>query len=105
MDELTDAGLAGLIGVVVSFLLANLPWLDKKWKSVGHKREVIFGVFLVAPFIVLGGACNNIYFQYACPPGAFIELNFYVKNIVLGAIAFAGSQWGFKNGAETLQKE
>lgn len=103
--ELTSLAVAAIIGAVVSFVLAASPKLSDWWKAVPYKREIMLGVFVVAPFAILGLTCGSIYLvEYACPAGAFQTPKFYVEYIVLGLTAFAGSQWGFTNGAHNLQK-
>lgn len=102
---LTSAALAGFIGVVVSFALAKFPKVSAWWKTVNYKVEIMAAVFILAPFVIMGAACGNVYFtQYACPSGAFVTAKFYVDNIILGVSAFAGSQFAWQHGAEDAQK-
>lgn len=106
MNQLTAIGLATLIGAVIAFVLATFPKVSDWWLKIPYKVEIMAVVFILAPFIVLGLSCGNIYLtQYACPAGAFNTPQFYVDNIVLGLSAFAGSQWGYAHGAEKMQKD
>lgn len=102
---LEKTAVAALVGVVVSFLLAASPKLAGWWEKIEYKREIMLGVFVVAPFVVLGLSCGNIYLvEYACTAGAFRTPQFYIENIILGLTAFAGSQWAFVNGARFFKK-
>lgn len=106
MDTLTSMAVAALVGAVVSFLLATSPKLAGWWAKVEHKREIMLGVFVAAPLVILGLSCGSIYLvEYTCPAGAFQTPQFYVENIVLGLTAFAGSQWGFVNGARYFNQK
>lgn len=103
--DLTATGIAAFIGVVLSFGLETIPALKAAWDKVdpNWRRPILLGLFLVAPFAILGLSCTGAQFVTTpCPTGAFVGLPFYYSNIWLGLTAFAGSQFGFTNGAKTL---
>ena len=103
-QQLTSAGLAALLGAVLSFLLAAVPGLTEAWDKVPYKRWVMFATFVLAPFAIFAIDCYGVYnLPFTCPAGAFVSVPFYVDNLVMGLSAFAGSQWGYTNGARTVK--
>ncbi len=105
MDLLSSTGIAAIVGIVASFGLETIPVLKTYWDKVdpNYRRLILLGLFLVAPFAVLGLSCTGAQFVTTpCPSGAFVGLPFYYSNLWLGITAFAGSQFGFTNGAKSL---
>ncbi len=105
MDLLTSTGIAAVAGIAISFGLETVPALKTAWDKVdpNYRRLILLGLFLAAPFAILGLSCTGAQFVTApCPSGAFRGLPFYYSNLWLGFTAFAGSQFGFTNGAKTL---
>jgi hypothetical protein len=103
--DLTATGIAAFVGVIIAFGLETIPALKTAWDKVSDswKRPILLGLFLVAPFAILGLSCTGAQFVTApCPAGAFTTLPFYYSNLWLGITAFAGSQFGFTNGAKSL---
>lgn len=103
--DLTATGIAAFVGIVISFSLETLPRLKTAWDKVSpdNRRPILLGLFLVAPFAILGLSCTGAKFVTSpCLAGAFTALPFYYSNLWLGLTAFVGSQFGFVNGAKTL---
>jgi len=97
---MTQALIATIVGVVVSFLVEVIPGFKLWWSEFAWKRLALLGLFLVVPEVWWALAC---YTKIGVPgTGLDCDVNGAIMALVVGFIGFMSSQGTFKIATSSL---
>jgi hypothetical protein len=89
---MVQEAIALVVGFVVSVLAETIPGFKEKWSEWKWKRASLLGLFLVVP---LGAWLLSCIAELTIPGTYLCTTQGVFDTVIMGLVAFAGSQSGY----------